>query len=123
MKNLTAVVLAATLSYSSLSNASVVISEEKDNIVGKGIGGWAGVLIGGAAGGPVGALIGGLAGLWSGGEAQQATGQSGTAYRVKKDDGSEVVVRSPNRQWQAGDQVTIVGNRLTNASEQLAAAN
>lgn len=112
MKTLTLFLLTAVLSYSSLAGASVVVGEEADNIVGKGIGGWTGILLGGAAGGPLGAIGIGLLGAWAGGEVQESAGLSGTAYRVELENGDEAVVRSPKQQWHKGDVVEIVGNRL-----------
>lgn len=112
MKLLTTCLITAALISPGLANAGVVVAEEADTTLGKGVGGWAGVLIGGAAGGPLGALAVGVAGAWAGGELQEGTGQSGRAYRVELDDGSEKVVRSPKQQWNRGDQVKIVGNRL-----------
>lgn len=115
MKILTTCLLSAVLSIAPLSQADTVVGEAPDTAVGKGIGGWFGVLIGGAVGGPVGALAVGIVGAWSGGEIQQASGQSGVAYRVQGDDGSETLVRSPNKTWHSGDQVLITGNRLVAA--------
>lgn len=112
MKTLIPFLLTATLSYSSLAGASVVVSEEADNIAGKGIGGWTGILLGGAAGGPIGAIGVGLLGAWAGGEIQESAGLSGTAYRVALENGDEKVVRSPRQKWHKGDVVEIVGNRL-----------
>ena len=121
MKALTPFLLSAALVAPAISSADVVTAAEADTLVGKTSGAWAGILLGGAAGGPLGALAMGIAGAWSGSEVQKTAGLSATAYRVKRDDGSEVVVRSPNRQWSLGDQVEIEGNRLVPAS-QLAAA-
>lgn len=112
MKKLRACFLMGILTIPGATNADVVVREATDNTLGKGVGGWAGILIGGAAGGPLGALAVGVAGAWAGGELQEGTGQSGRAYRVELDDGSEKVVRSPKQQWNRGDQVKIVGNRL-----------
>lgn len=112
MKILTTCLLTAALTLPTLANADVVVGEEADTTLGKGVGGWAGVLIGGAAGGPLGALAAGIAGAWGGGEIQETTGKTGVAYRVERSDGSEIVVRSPKQTWNTGDQVEIVGNRL-----------
>lgn len=112
MKALTVCLLTVTLSLCQQATADVVISEEKDNTLGKGIGGWTGVLIGGAAAGPAGALAAGFAGIWSGGEIQESIGKSGRAYRIERPDGTEKIVRSPKQIWYPGDTVKVVGNRL-----------
>jgi len=117
MKILTTCLLTTALTFPVLANADVVVAEEKDTTVGKGMGSWAGILIGGAAGGPLGALAAGVAGAWVGGEVQEGTGQSGRAYRVELEDGSEKVVRSPKQTWKHGDDVEIVGNRLVAAAQ------
>ncbi|MCK9506001.1 MAG: hypothetical protein M0Q95_17710, partial [Porticoccaceae bacterium] len=109
MKPIASLLLISTLAYSGLSSAAEVIAEEADTAVGKMTGGWAGVLVGGAAGGPIGALVGGIVGAWGGGEAQETSGLSGKAYRVKHADNSETLVRAPNRTWEIGDQAAIVG--------------
>ncbi len=117
MKILTIGLLTTALTFSALANGDIVVAEETDTIIGKGVGGWAGVLIGGAAGGPLGALAMGVAGAWAGGEVQEGTGQSARAYRVKLEDGREKVVRSPKQTWQRGDNVEIVGNRLVASTQ------
>lgn len=117
MKLLTTCLITAALTFPGLANAGVVVAEEADTTLGKGVGGWAGVLIGGAAGGPLGALVVGAAGVWAGGEVQEGTGQSGRAYRVELDDGAERVVRSPKQKWNRGDKVDIVGNRLVASAQ------
>lgn len=119
MKILTTCLISAALSLPNLGYAGVVVGEETDTTLGKGVGGWAGVLIGGAAGGPLGALAAGFAGAWGGGEVQEASGKGSTAYRVQRDDGTVVTVRSPNQTWQTGDQVDIIGNRLVASEQQL----
>jgi outer membrane lipoprotein SlyB len=76
----------------------------------------------GATGGPLGAIAGAGIGWLFGGEVQKTTGLTGKAYRVRRTDGSEVVVRSPGRSWSAGDRVRIVNNRLV-ADESAAEAS
>ncbi|MEZ5524044.1 MAG: hypothetical protein R3E62_03595 [Pseudomonadales bacterium] len=115
MKKMASGLLVAVLAFPALVNADVVVSEQADTTLGKGVGGWAGVLLGGAAGGPLGALLVGATGVWAGGEVQEAAGQEGTSYLVRRDNGDEVVVRSPRQSWRQGDRVTIVGNRLVAA--------
>ncbi|MEZ5524068.1 MAG: hypothetical protein R3E62_03715 [Pseudomonadales bacterium] len=117
MKIFATSLLTLTVLYSAFASADTVVGEEADTTLGKGVGGWAGVLIGGAAGGPVGALAAGALGVWFGGEVQEGTGQSGRAYRVQRDDGSETVVRSPKQTWQQGDRVDVIGNRLVAAAQ------
>lgn len=122
MKTLTPFLFSAALFHASLASADVVIAEEADTLLGKTTGAWAGILVGGAAGGPLGALALGAIGAWSGGEVQETAGLNGTAYRVRREDGSETVVRSPNHQWAKGDRVEIAGNRLI-ASPQYVSGN
>ena len=66
----------------------------------------------GSIGGPLGALAGGSLSWFAGGKIQQASGVHGKAYEVEKEDGSLVVIRSPNKQWQPGDKVRIENARL-----------
>ncbi len=112
MKVITPYLLAGILLNSGLATADVVVAEEADTVVGKMTGGWAGFLLGGVVGGPIGAFVLGGAGGWSGGAVQQAAGLQGAAYRIKRDDGSELVVRSPNKNWNQGDHVRVSGGRL-----------
>lgn len=112
MRGLAPYLLTVAVAYTGLVNADVVVNEASDTTLGKGVGAWAGVLVGGAVGGPLGAVAAGLAGAWTGGQVQESSGLSGTAYLVERDDGSEVIVRSPKREWSRGDKVEIVGNRL-----------
>jgi len=102
-------ILYATTTYVS---ADEVIGRAPDNTVGATLGGWTGFLVGGAGAGPFGAILGGFGGAWAGSNIQQSTNTSGTAYVVKTADNTEQVVRSPNKAWQAGEQVVISGNRL-----------
>ncbi len=111
MKRLFALSLAVLLSAPS-AFAAEVVTEQADHTAGQVFGGLTGVLLGGAAGGPLGALAGAALGAWTGSGTQQAIGLAETAYRVKTDDGVERVVRSPNARFQAGDQVSIRGNRV-----------
>jgi hypothetical protein len=69
-------------------------------------------LIGGAAGGPLGALIGGGISWYAGQAAQESVGLSGRAYEVDDDTGELRVVRSPNSEWEVGDEVVERGRRL-----------
>ncbi|HEB28144.1 MAG TPA: hypothetical protein ENI05_10280 [Porticoccus sp.] len=115
MKAITPYLLAGILLNTGPVTADVVISEEADTAVGKMTGGWAGFLLGGAVGGPIGAFVLGGLGGWSGSEIQQAVGMEGAAYRVKREDGSELVVRSPNKKWDQGDLVHVSGRRLVEA--------
>jgi outer membrane lipoprotein SlyB len=112
---LSATLCAAVLAIALPVGAAEVVGEAPDGAVGNMTGLWAGVLIGGAAGGPLGALGGAVVGALGGGELQSRSGLAGTAYLVREDDGSETLVRSPNRRWQAGDRVEIVANRLVAA--------
>jgi hypothetical protein len=112
MKPITPFLLITALTCSGLASAAEIVAEETDTAIGKMTGGWAGVLVGGATGGPIGAVLGGLIGAWSGGEAQEATGLGGNAYRVKHEDSRETLVRAPNSEWAIGDQAAVVGNRL-----------
>ncbi len=112
MKTRKLLLVGAMLVAPVMAGADVVVEQEQDTIVGKGVGGWLGVLVGGAAGGPAGAVAAGALGAWLGGEAQENADLGGTAYRVQKDDGSVEVVRSPNRQFEKGDKVAVVNDRL-----------
>ena len=115
MKTIIPYLLVGVLLHAGLATADVVVGEEADTVVGKMTGGWLGFLLGGAVGGPLGALaLGGLGG-WSGGEVQESADMGGTAYRVQRDDGSELVVRSPNKKWDEGDHVRVSGRRLVEA--------
>lgn len=79
-----------------------------------------GVCLGGfASGGPIGALAGAGLGWILGDKTQEALGVGGKAYRVTTESGEEIVVRSPNKHWENGDQVRIVGNRLVAESSVL----
>lgn len=97
--------------------ADTVIGEVPDTLPGKGFGGLTGFMAGAGAGGPIGAVLGAGLGWLVGGETQKATGLSGQAYRVAREDGSEIIVRSPGRSWTAGDRVGVVGGRLVAAGE------
>jgi outer membrane lipoprotein SlyB len=112
MKKLNVSILLAMVLQTGIAHADTVIEEVPDTLPGKGVGGLSGFMVGAAAGGPVGALVGAGIGWLGGGETQEASGITGTAYKVKREDGSETIVRSPNRQFAAGDRVQIVANRL-----------
>ena len=97
----------ATVGY-----ADEVIGRAPSNLVGQTLGGWSGFLAGGAIAGPIGAVTVGFAAAWLGGVTQQTAGLSEQAYQVQKSTGEILLVRSPKRHWQQGDQVVIKGNRL-----------
>ncbi|WP_461517048.1 hypothetical protein [Porticoccus sp.] len=101
-----------TLLVAPATQAAEVIGHRDDNTGGQVSGGFSLFLIGGAAGGPLGAIAGGLLGAWAGGEAQQQAGLSGDRYAVKTAQGETLSFRSPNRQFDIGDQVKIDGIRL-----------
>ena len=117
MKMRTVSLLLAMLLNAGLTQADTVIGEVPDTLPGKSFGGLSGFMAGAAAGGPVGAAIGAGLGWLVGGETQKATGLSGQAYRVAREDGSKITIRSPARTWSAGDRVRIVGGRLVAAGE------
>jgi len=96
----------------SAAQAAEVIGHSDDNTGGQVTGGFTLFLLGGAAGGPAGAIVGGLVGAWSGGETQQQAGLSGNRYSVRTEQGEIRSFRSPNRQFEIGDQVEINGIRL-----------
>lgn len=104
------IVLATGLLFSA-AQADTVIKAVPDTLPGKGFGALSGFMAG-ITGGPVGALVGTGVGWLFGGKTQDITGLSGNAYRVKREDGSETVVRSPGSTWSPGDRVRIVAGRL-----------
>lgn len=112
MKKLNVSMMLALALQAGIAHADTVIEEVPDTLPGKSFGGVSGFMAGAVAGGPVGALLGAGIGWLGGGATQDATGTAGTAYKVKREDGSETVVRSPNRKFAAGDKVQIVANRL-----------
>lgn len=116
MKIVKAGLLSTLLLYGSMlaaaEHSGQVQGRVADQTSGRMLGGWSGFLVGGAAGGIAGAIAMGLAGLWLGGELQESAGLEGDAYEVALADGQTIVVRSPNRQWQTGDAVVVMGNRL-----------
>lgn len=112
MKKLSVYFLIAMALQTAGVHADTVIKEVPDTLPGKGFGGLSGFMVGVAAGGPIGAVIGTGIGWLGGGATQNATGTAGRAYQVKREDSSETVVRSPNREFLPGDQVQIVGDRL-----------
>lgn len=101
---------------SPLCMADKVVREVPDTTGGKGYGTLTGMMVG-AVGGPLGALVGAGAGFFLGGAAQQASGQSGTAYEVKDAQGNLSTVRSPNERFAVGQQVTRKGLRLVAQEE------
>ena len=109
MKTLSISLLIAMALQAGTVNADMVIKEVPDTLPGKGFGGVSGFMAGAAAGG---AIVGIGLGWLGGGAAQDAAGGAGKAYQVRREDGSETVIRSPNREFSPGDRVKIVGNRL-----------
>lgn len=107
----------AIMLQAGVGHADTVTREVPDNLPGKGFGGLSGFMIGAAAGGPIGAVVGIGIGWLVGGETQEATGLSGTTYQVRREDGSETFVRSPNQIWSPGDRVRIVNSRLIAVDE------
>ncbi len=111
MKKLVGLTAIALLSTAISSNADTVVKEVPDTKPGQIFGGVVGFMVG-SIGGPLGALAGGGISWLTGGEIQQASGLAGRAYEVEKVDGSLEIVRSPNQQWQPGDEVRIENERL-----------
>lgn len=111
MKKLFGFIAVALLSAALSSHADTVVKELPDVKPGQFFGGVFGFMVG-SLGGPVGALAGGSISWFAGGKIQEASGVTGRAYEVEKDDGSLTVVRSPNQQWQPGDKVRIENARL-----------
>ncbi|WP_288355462.1 hypothetical protein [uncultured Cycloclasticus sp.] len=111
MKNIARLTLVISLSFALSCHADTVIKELPDTKPGKIFGGALGFMIG-AISGPAGALAGGGISWFAGGKIHQASGVTGRAYEVKKDDGSLTIIRSPNQQWQPGDKVRIENARL-----------
>jgi len=111
MKRSAFLVLVCALRAGAL-HADTVVEAVPDILPGKGFGGLSGFMAGAAAGGPIGAAIGAGLGWLVGGETHKSTGLGAPAYRVRRSDGSETVVRSPNRSWSPGDRVSIVDSRL-----------
>lgn len=116
MMNRFVVATVLTAAFAAPLPADTVIEVVPDTLPGKGGGGLSGFMLGAAAGGPVGALVGAGIGWLGGGEVQRFTGLDGQAYRVRRDGGREVIVRSPQDRWSPGDRVSIVGGRLVAAS-------
>lgn len=112
MKKISISALAIGLVAATFAQADVVIKPVNDNIGGALYGGLSGLMIGGAAGGPLGALVGAGVGVFVGDGVQDATGLSQRAYLIEKDDGREVVVRSPNYAFEPNDRVQHVSDRL-----------
>lgn len=102
------------LSLSLTCQADTVVHALPDKKPGQVFGGMLGFMIG-SIGGPVGAIVGGGSAWLAGGKFQEVSGITGKAYGVERKDGSLVIVRSPNRHWQAGDKVRIVNQRLVAA--------
>jgi outer membrane lipoprotein SlyB len=111
MKKSATLMLACVLATGAL-HADTVVEAVPDSLAGKSLGGFSGFMAGAAAGGPVGAAIGAGLGWLVGGETHKSSGLGAPAYRVRRADGSETVVRSPKRRWSPGDPVRIVDSRL-----------
>lgn len=92
--------------------AAEVVAEKEENSVGTGFGGLTGLMVGAAAGGPIGAVVGAVVGGWSGAQVQSASGNTGTAYMVRDDEGEERWIRSPNRRFEPGQQVDLNQGRI-----------
>lgn len=103
-------IVVATLPVGAAS-ADTVLEEVPDTLPGKSFGTLSGFMVGATAG-PLGAIVGAGIGLLGGELLQTATGLNGRAYRIARDDGSQVVIRSPGQTWSEGDKVEIVRNRL-----------
>lgn len=97
--------------------AAEVIESVPDTLPGKGYGAASGFMAGSISGGPAGGILGAIGGWWLGHGIQRASGLHHNAYLVKEDDGNRKVVRSPGRDWEAGDKVEVVGRRLVEAGE------
>lgn len=114
MKKLGTLALTLALLAAGSVNAAEVLEETKDQTTGKSVGGMNGMMIG-AIGGPIGMLIGAGIGALFGGEAQEATGLSDRAYKIRTADGKEKVVRSTET-FAVGDKVETRGNRVYDAA-------
>ena len=108
-------IIVTILLNAGVAHADTVIGEVPDTLPGNGFGGLSGFMVGAAAGGPVGAAIGAGLGWLVGGATLQATGLSDPAYRVSDAAGRVTTVRSPGRNWSAGDRVRAVNGRLVAA--------
>lgn len=109
----TALISLLGFSAGGVAETGVVLSEGKSNVTGQAVGGISSLIVGGAvAGGPVGSLLGGLAGIWIGGETQDHLQASERLYEVKDSSGNIQQFRSPNHQFNVGDQVEISGIRI-----------
>ncbi|RIA31538.1 hypothetical protein DFO61_2260 [Ectopseudomonas oleovorans] len=112
MKPIALLVLSLGLVAINAVQAAEVVAEREENSVGAGFGGLSGLMLGAAAGGPIGALVGAVVGGWSGAQVQEASGNSGTVYVVRHDDGREQWVRSPNTRFALGQNVELQQGRL-----------
>jgi hypothetical protein len=107
------IVALTTISVSGFAETGIVVGKNKTDIIGKTAGGMSTLIIGGAvAGGPIGSLLGGLAGIWVGGKTQALSGHSEALYQVENSSGNVREFRSPNYQFNVGDQVVISGIRI-----------
>ena len=99
MKSIALLALSLGLVAANVLQAAEVVAEREENSVGAGFGGLSGLMLG-------------AAGLWSGAQVQAATGNSGSAYVVRHEDGREQWVRSPKERFALGQQVEMNGIRL-----------
>lgn len=109
--------LALSLAVAGVVQAAEVVTETTDTTAGGAVGVLTGVMVGGAAGGPIGALVGAGVGLFAGKGVQEGAGLEDRAYRVRKENGEQEVIRSPNRAFDDGEKVVIQGGRLHAPSE------
>ncbi|MBB3103346.1 hypothetical protein [Azomonas macrocytogenes] len=100
------------LAGSVTANAAEIMMEKEDTSIGKGYGALSTMMLGAAAGGPIGAVAGSVAGFFAGGETQKAVGGSQKAYIVRTEDNRDVWIRSPNREYQIGQDVDVVRGRI-----------
>lgn len=103
--------LTLTLLTVGAAQAAEVVAETGDTTAGGAAGVVSGMMVG-AVGGPIGALVGAGVGMFAGKGVQKGAGLEGRAYRVRKDNGEEVEVRSPNATFAPGEKVAIEGGRL-----------
>ncbi|SFB40427.1 hypothetical protein [Azotobacter beijerinckii] len=115
MKKLGTLALTVTLLAAGAANAAEVLEEVKVQTTGKSTGSMTGMMIGGV-GGPIGALIGAGIGALFGGTAQETTGLSERAYKVRIADGHEKIVRS-SEELVIGEEVDVRGRRAFRTSD------
>ena len=108
---LLAALLVGAYSLAGASHAEEVVGRSPDRIGGQLSGGTAAFLVGGGLGGPVGALVGGAIGAWMGGHTQESLGLAGERYQLRTEEGETYTLRSPQHQFELGDQVRVEGGR------------